>query len=244
MGIFGSLFGAGIGWWLLGPIGAIVGSMIGSSLEEGSKGVKAMPGAGPAQGNPRDGFMASLLVLMAATMKADGKVLKSELDYVKQNLLKIFGEQVAQDALRMLRNILNQDIPLYDVTAQIRQHMDYASKLELVHLLYGIGIADGQLSQSEINVIEQIARGIGVSDADHSTVKNVYFDNLDAAYKVLGVDKSAADEEVKKAYRKLAVKFHPDKVAHLGGDIQRNAKERFQKLNEAYEKIKKARGMK
>jgi len=244
MGIFGSLFGAGIGWWLLGPLGAIIGSMIGSSIEEGSKGVKAMPGAGPSRGNPRDGFMASLLVLMAATMKADGKVLKSELDYVKQNLLKIFGEQVTKDALRMLREILKKDIPLYDVMAQIRQHMDYASKLELVHILYGIGVADGHLSQSEINVIEQIARGIGVSDADHATIKNLYFDDLDSAYKVLGVDKNATNDEIKKAYRKLAVKLHPDKVAHLGEDIQRNAKERFQKLNEAYEKIKKARGMK
>jgi DnaJ like chaperone protein len=244
MGIFGSLFGAGIGWWLLGPLGALIGSIIGSSLEEGSKGAKAMPGAGPSRGNPRDGFMASLLVLMAATMKADGKVLKSELDYVKQNLLKIFGEQVTKDALRMLREILKKDIPLYDVTAQIRLHMDYASKVELVHLLYGIGVADGHLSQSEINVIEQIARGIGVSEADHAAVKNVYFDNLEAAYKVLGVDKNATDDEIKKAYRRLAVKFHPDKVAHLCEDIQRNAKERFQKLNEAYENIKKARGMK
>jgi len=244
MGLFGSLFGAGIGWWLLGPLGAIIGSMIGSSIEEGSKGAKAMPGAGPSRGNPRDGFMASLLVLMAATMKADGKVLKSELDYVKQNLLKIFGEQVTKDALQMLREILKKDIPLYDVMAQIRQHMDYASKLELVHILYGIGVADGHLSQSELNVIEQIARGIGVSDVDHATVKNVYFDDLDSAYKVLGVDNNASDDEIKKAYRKLAVKFHPDKVAHLGEDIQRNAKERFQKLNEAYEKIKKARGMK
>ncbi len=244
MGIFGSLFGAGIGWWLLGPIGAIIGSMIGSGLEEGSKGTKVMPGAGRSQGSPRDGFIASLLVLMAATMKADGKVLKSELDYVKQNLLRIFGEQTAADALRMLREILKKDIPLYEVMAQIRQHMDYASKLELIHLLYGIGLADGHLSQSEINVIEQTARGIGVSEADHATVKNIYFDNLDAAYKVLGVDKNASDDEIKKAYRKLAVKFHPDKVAHLGEDIQRNAKERFQKLNEAYEKIRKARGMK
>jgi len=244
MGIFGSLFGAGIGWWLLGPIGAIIGSMIGSSLEEGSKGAKAIPGSGRAQGNPRDGFIASLLVLMAATMKADGKVLKSELDYVKQNLLRIFGEQTAADALRMLREILKKDIPLYEVTAQIRQHMDYASKVELIHLLYGIGVADGHLSQSEINVIEQIARGIGVSEADQMSVKNVYFDDLNAAYKVLGVDKNTTDDEIKKAYRKLAVKFHPDKVAHLGEDIQRNAKERFQKLNEAYEKIRKARGMK
>jgi len=241
MGMIGSLFGAGIGWWLLGPIGAIIGSLIGSSIENSANAAK-MPGR--VREDPRDGFMASLLVLMAATMKADGKVLKSELDFVKQNLVKIFGEKVAKDALQMLREILNKDIPLYDVTAQVRQHMDYASKLELIHILYGIGVADGHLSQSEINVIEQIARGIGLSETDHQSVKNVYFDDLDSSYKILGIDKNASDEEVKKAYRYMAVKFHPDKVAHLGKDVQNNAKERFQKLNEAYEKIKKARGIK
>ena len=241
MGIFGSLFGAGIGWWLLGPIGALLGSFLGSGFEEN---VSFSRKTGTSAGDPRDGFMASLVVLMAATMKADGKVLKSELDYVKQNLIRIFGERVAVDALRLLREVLKKDIPLIDITAQVRKHMDYPSKLELINILYGIGVADGQLSQSEINVIEQIAGGIGVSAGDHLSVKNLYFHSLDSAYKVLEIEESATDDEVKKAYRKMAVKFHPDKVAHMGKEVQQSANERFQKLNEAYEKIKKARGMK
>jgi len=241
MGIFGSLFGASIGWWLLGPIGALLGSFIGSSLEN-SSGVSNKRISG--DGNAQDGFMASLVVLMAATMNADGKVLKSELDYVKQNLVRIFGERVAVDALRLLKEILKKNIPLNEVTAQISRHMDYPSKLELIHILYGIGIADGHLAQSEINVIEQIAAGIGVRTSDYISVKNLYFDNLDSAYKVLEVEQNATDEKVKKAYRKMAVKFHPDKVAHMGVDVQRSANERFQKLNEAYERIKRARGIK
>lgn len=241
MGIFGSLFGAGIGWWLLGPIGALLGSFLGSSLENNSGVTNRRIGS---TGNARDGFMASLVVLMAATMNADGKVLKSELDYVKKNLIRIFGERVAVDALRLLKEVLKKDIPLSEVTAQVRGHMDYPSKLELIHILYGIGVADGHLSQSEINIIEQIAVGIGVRTNDYISVKNLYFDNLDSAYKVLGVDKNVSDEDVKKAYRKMAVKFHPDKVAHMGEDVQKSANDRFRKLNEAYEKIKKARGMK
>ncbi len=241
MGIFGSLFGAGIGWWLIGPIGAIIGSLIGSSFEEGgSSGRKTVTTAG----SPRDGFIASLLVLMAATMKADGKVLKSELDYVKQNLVRNFGDSVSVDALLLLRKILKQDIPLQDVLLQVRKHMDYASRLELIHLLYGIGVADGHLSQAEIIVIEHIAYGLGVSTGDQISIKNLFYDNLDSAYKVLEIDKTATNEEVKKAYHKMAIRFHPDKVAHLGSDVQKSAKERFQKLNGAYKKIIKERGMK
>ncbi len=153
MGIFGSLFGAGIGWWLLGPLGALLGSFLGSSIENSSN--ISFGGAKDAgiDGNPRDGFIASLLVLMAATMKADGKIVKSELDYVKQNLVRNFGEDVSTDALLLLRKILKQDIPLQDVLLQVRKHMDYASRLELIHLLYGIGVADGHLSQAEITVV-------------------------------------------------------------------------------------------
>lgn len=244
MGIIGSLFGAGIGWWLLGPIGALLGSFLGSSIENNSSGSYRRTKVTGGSANPRDGFIASLLVLMAATMKADGKVLKSELDYVKQNLERNFGENASIEALLLLRKILKQDIPLQDVLSQVRRHMDYASRLELIHLLYGIGVADGHLSQAEVSVIDRIAYGLGISTGDQISIKNLFYDNLDSAYKVLEIDKTATNEEMKKAYHKMAIRFHPDKVAHLGSEVQKGAKERFQKLNEAYEKIKRERGMK
>ena len=62
-------------------------------------------------------------------------------------------------------------------------------------------------------------------------------------YEILGVGKSASDDEIKKAFRKLAVKYHPDKVSQMGEDVQKAAKEKFQKLNAAYETIKKQRGI-
>jgi len=63
------------------------------------------------------------------------------------------------------------------------------------------------------------------------------------AYDVLEVTKDATDSEIKKSYRDLAKRHHPDKVAHLGEDIKRAATEKFQKINAAYEEIKKQRGI-
>ena len=62
-------------------------------------------------------------------------------------------------------------------------------------------------------------------------------------YKVLGVKNDASQDEIKKAYRRMAMKYHPDKVANAGEEIRQQATEKFRKINEAYEHIKKARGM-
>lgn len=81
---------------------------------------------------------------------------------------------------------------------------------------------------------------------DHSTflsVKSMYYDDIDSAYRILGVSRTATDEELKKAYRKMAMENHPDKLGHLGEDIRKAAEEKFTQINMAYEKIKKQRGI-
>jgi DnaJ like chaperone protein len=70
----------------------------------------------------------------------------------------------------------------------------------------------------------------------------MYFRDVNSDYKILEIEPEATTEEIKKAYRKVAIKFHPDKVASLGEDVQKAAKEKFQKVLEAYENIKKQRG--
>jgi DnaJ like chaperone protein len=94
----------------------------------------------------------------------------------------------------------------------------------------------------ELTTIESIAGYLGVSIADFNSLKAMYFKDTNSDYKILEIEPSASDEEVKKAYRKMAVKFHPDKVAALGEEVQHAAKEKFQKVQEAYENIKKHRG--
>jgi DnaJ like chaperone protein len=236
---FSKWIGAGLGWTIGGPIGAVVGFAFGSIVDASNIEQFEKTRIDTTTGD----FVVSLLVLIAAVMKADNKIVQSELVYVKQYLLKAFGEEEALEMLRILRDILKQDIPLKEVTSQIKGRMDYPSRLQLIHLIYGIAQADGSINKSEMTVIEQIAFDLGISSADITSVKNMYFRSADWAYSVLEIDSLASTEEIKKAYRQLALKNHPDKVAYLGEDIRKKAQEKFQKISEAYEAIKKEREM-
>ena len=178
-----------------------------------------------------------LIALSAAVMKADGKVLKSELSFVKM----FFNQQ----HLATLKRFLDTgNIPLQQICQDIQRRMQPEVRVQLLHYLFGIAKADGDVSPEEINVIQQISDMMGVSRVDFESVKNMFYRNVDSDYAVLGIDASATDDEVKKAYRKMAIKFHPDKVAAMGDEFQKGAKEKFQTIQDSYDAIKKRRGMK
>lgn len=241
MAKFGKWIAGGLGWAFLGPIGGLIGFALGAMVD-GQDGAFN-------QGNTRPGatthgdFVSSLVVLIAAVMKSDGRILKSELDFVKDFFVRSFGQEQAQQATLLLRNVLNQDIPVEEVSRQIGQRMDYSTRLQLIHLLFGISKADGLVSAEELKTVERIAYYMGIKTEDFNAIKALFSDNLEAAYAALETTPDASDEEIKKAYRKMAVKYHPDKVAYLGEDLKNQANEKFQQLNTAYEKIKKARGL-
>lgn len=186
-----------------------------------------------------------LMALSAAVMKADGKVLKAELNFVKMFINQQFGAQFSTQHLQTLKRFLDSgDIPLQRICQDIRVRMQPEVRVQLMHYLFGIAKADGHVSETEIRVIENIASMMGVSTGDFESVKNMFYRNVDSDYKVLGVERTASDEEVKKAYRKMAIKFHPDKVSQMGEEYEKGAKEKFQMIQDAYEAIKKERVMK
>jgi DnaJ like chaperone protein len=186
-----------------------------------------------------------LMALSAAVMKADGKVLKSELNYVKSFFTQQFGAQYSGQHLKTLKQFLDSnEIPLQRICQDIQARMQPAVRTQLLHYLFGIAKADGDVSDSEINVIQNISNMLGVSSADFESIKAMFYRDVDSDYKVLGLDPNATDDEVKKAYRKMAIKFHPDKVAQMGEEYQKGAKEKFQKIQDSYDAIKKRRGMK
>lgn len=239
-GCFPSILGFIVGFATLGPIGGIIGAALGSYLGGNyTRKDTEFLGTTPRQKD----FSSSLLVLSAAVMKADGNVKKSELDYVKRFFLTNFGQEQAEKYILTLREILKQDIQIADVSQQIGRYMDYSSKLQLIHYLFGIASADGQVHENEVDVIETISRYMGIMSPDYESVKAMFVKQVDDAYTILGIDPSASDDEVKKAYREMAKKNHPDKVAYLGEDVRKAAEKKFQEINDAYDRIKKQRGM-
>ncbi len=232
--------GGGLGWAFGGPIGGILGFALGSMFQGGQNRQGYRIGMPTQTGD----FNVSLLILTAAVMKADGTVRKSELDYVKSFYVQNFGVEAAKRYIKMLNEILKSDINVQDVSRQIGRFMDYSSRLQLMHYLFGIALADGTADKSEVNLISEIAAAMGVGAADFQSLKAMFVKDTDSAYKILGTSSDAADDEVKLAYREMAKKYHPDLVSHLGDDVQHAAEKKFQKVNEAYETIKKERGFK
>jgi DnaJ like chaperone protein len=242
MGKFGKWIGGGLGFVVGGPIGALLGFFIGSFVDSTSVTFDQASGQRVYRTTPGD-FGMSLMVLIAAVMKADGKVMKSELDYVKRFFISQFGPETAREALQMLRDLLKKDIPLRDVCQQIRSNMDYSSRLQLIHILYNISAADSRFEQAETAMIKSIADMLGISSGDYDSIRNMFIPSTDAAYRILEVDRSATDDELKTAYRKMALKYHPDKVGHLGEEFRKTAEEKFKAVNDAWSKIKKERNI-
>ena len=244
MGFFLRLILAGLGWSFGGPLGAIIGYAIGGLFSSNRPRIIRSE-VEDTFGNTEEkrDFNVTLLVLSAAVMKADGNVKRSELDYVKRFFLQNFGQERAENYIKMLREILEKEYNLYDVSQQVGRYMDYSSRLQLLHYLFGIANADGAISQEELGVINTISDYMGITSSDFQSVKAMFIKESNSAYKILGVDPSASDEEVKRAYREMAKKNHPDLVSNLGDEVRQAAEKKFQEINAAYETIKKQRGM-
>lgn len=239
----------GLGFAVGGPIGALIGVFI-ASLFDSSHTIEAgehrqgIPHPGRSHTTQGD-IRVSIIVLLACVIKADGRILKSEINSIKPFLLRNFGEEGAKQALQLLKQLLEQDINPVAVSQQIRQHVNYSVRLELVHMLLEVAKADGEVADSECQVIETIAVNMGITDTDYQSLLSLYRKHTDTnwAYTALEIEPSATDDEVKKAYRRMAMKYHPDKVANAGEAVRQQATEKFRAINEAYEHIKSLRGM-
>ncbi|WP_179334094.1 TerB family tellurite resistance protein [Winogradskyella costae] len=260
---FAKWIGGALGWSFGGPIGAIIGLALGSFVDNLTDSGTPLIGDRQA-GNQRDtyrkvpnygqrtsqsqtqsgDFEVSLLILASIVIKADGKQDQRELDFVRQQFTNMYGKDRANKAFELFKRITKQNISTRQVCVQIRQMMDHASRLQLLHFLFGIAKADGLVTEDELRQIYTITGYLGISNKDFESIKAMFYNSSDNAYKILEIDKSVSDDVVKKAYRSMAMKYHPDRVGHLGKEHQEGAEAKFRQVQEAYEHIQKERGFK
>ena len=241
MGKYGKWIGAGLGFAMGGPIGALFGFFIGSAFD--SPTVVTTTQGGPNTSSGRGDFLLSLVVLSTALMKADEKITRNELDFVKKFFRDNFGLEGEREALTMIKEIMEKEIAIEPVCMQIRQNMNIHARIQLLYFLFGLAKADGNVCNKEIVLLDQIAHFLGIDHTTYQSIKSMYYDDLNSAYNILGVDPSADNDTIKKAYRKMAMENHPDKVSYLGEDVRKAAEKKFMTINDAYERIKKQRGI-
>ncbi|WP_026775943.1 TerB family tellurite resistance protein [Polaribacter sp. Hel_I_88] len=257
MGSFSKWLGAGLGFTLGGPIGAAIGFAIGSFVDgfeiddfkqEQIDYNKDRPTGGSRYTrrnvNTQSGdFEMSLLVLASIVIKSDGKVDKRELEFVRSQFLSMYGKERANSAFKLFKGMVKKDISARQVCIQIREHMSHASRLQLIHFLFGIAKADEFVTDKEVDEIHKISGYLYINSYDFESIKAMFYDSSENAYKILEIDKTATNDEVKTSYRKMVKKYHPDKLQDLGEEHLKGAKEKFQSIQDAYEQIKNERGL-
>ncbi len=267
----GKWIGGFLGMMVGGPLGAIAGFVLGSLFDKDSSNQEKYIGNdgnsqfnGPYGGYQtqqqqyeaqRNTFRFSLLVLASYIIRADGKVMHSEMNVVRQWLRVNFGDAAVSDGEQIMRKLFDEQkrlgMPEFRTAVlsscrQLRQIMPYEQRLQLLNFLVMIAQADGVVVTEEVNALRECTIELGLSESDLNSMLNLQDagSSLDAAYKVLGVAPTATDDEIKTAYRKLALKNHPDRVASLGEDVRKAAEKKFQEINAAMETIKRVRSEK
>lgn len=265
----GKWIGGILGFVALGPLGALAGIILGSLFDDTASLSGQSFGGGYDRGNSgtgydhesdyagqRNSFLFSMLVMASYVIRADGKIMHSEMEFVRQFLRRNFGEIAVSQGEEILLRLFeeakrrDQENPqgfkqtIRECGSQISYNLSYEERLQLLAFLAEIAKSDGKVCQEEIDALKEVSGLIGLSEREVESMLNLNGDSLEEAYKVLEIEPTATDEEVRAAYRRLAVKHHPDKVANLGEDIRKAATEKLQKINEAKERIYKSRGMK
>ncbi|WP_136467820.1 TerB family tellurite resistance protein [Flagellimonas onchidii] len=236
-----------LGYYILRFPGAILGFIVGSFLDsynDSSKGGRNVFQDFTRQTVSPADFELNLLSLCSIIIKADGQVSQRELDYVRQYFLSTYGKEKANAIFRTFNDVVKKrEVSAQRIATYLAQRTRYEVRLQLLHFLFGIAQADGQVSKAEVDKLREIAGYLRVGRNDFESIMAMFIKSADNAYKILEIEKSASDDEVKKAYRKMAKKYHPDRVVTENEAFKKGAEEKFKEVQKAYEAIQRERGI-
>ena len=231
----GKWVGVGAGWFLGGPIGAIIGYYISKSFFDGKN-------------DQEKAYELSLLILSSLVIKSDGKIVKAELAYVKKFFVNTFGIQKANKYFEVFNKLNKQSLSsqLRPVCQQLNSYVNHASRLQIIHFLFGVSASDNEIHPAEVELIKKIAGYLNINQYDFESIHSMFLsdgtaNSLDKWFAILELDKNALNDEIKKAHRKMVIKYHPDKLQGVSQDIKRLAEEKFLLVQKAYENIMKGR---
>ena len=217
--------------------GALIGYFLGSLIDSNSSKKNSI------RKISSQDFELNLLALASLVIKADGRVSQVELDYVRSYFVSAYGKNRANATFKIFNdNINKKEVSSINIGRLFNSVLKYESRLQVIHFLFGIAKADGNVSSAELQKLLEFSNLLKLSTADFESIKAMFIDQVGGAYKILEIDKSASNQKIKKAYRDLAKKHHPDKVQHLGAAYVKAAQEKFQKIQKAYQRIKTERG--
>ena len=220
-----------IGYTFFKLPGAFVGFFIGSFLSPKVQKISSKD------------FEINLLALASLVIKADGKVTQNELDFVRRYFVSAYGKNRANEVFKIFnQNVKNKGISVSKISRLFNLALNYESRLQVIHFLFGIAKADGNISELEIKKLLEFSNLFKLSYADFLSIKAMFIQETDNAYKILELNKTATNDQIKKSYRELAKKHHPDKVQHLGDAYVKAAQDKFQQIQKAYQNIKNERG--
>lgn len=225
--------------------GAILGYFIGSILEQLFRQDRRNPFASvQSQRMQTNQVQLNLLSLAAIVIKADGEVDERELRFVRNYFITNYGEAYASSIFaKFNKEVKKEQQNLNEITRLFVQRAPYENRLQILHFLFAIANADGHVAEVEVQKILQIANALQLRSMDFESIKAMFVKSADNAYKILEISPSATDAEVKKAYRTMAKKYHPDKLQTDDVALKKGAQEKFQQVQAAYETIQKERGL-
>jgi DnaJ like chaperone protein len=204
------------------------------------------------QSESHNRFVWLLVQILMHIAKIDGEITKDEV----QTIQRFFQYNLHYTQTKMLwvkeliKEATGSTTPLESLLEEFKNTFAYEPRLILLELVYQVLYTKGSVPESELDIARFIARYLEISAYDQRTIEAKYqYHNRQSAarsgdmaaqyYAVLGLDQGASADEIKQAYRKLSMKYHPDKVRHLGDEFQKVAEEKMKEINAAYDFFKK-----